>query len=201
MARIEILVEEPSMKAFLGVFLPRILGDFGSLNQNVYVRSFEGKSDLQKNIPSKIKVFSNWHEPVAVVILHDQDSNDCKILKKKLSALCSKNGNCITLIRIVCKELESWYLGDFQAIQSAYPKFNAQVYLNKAKYREPDKLNAYKELRLILPEFQKTDGAKRIAEVIDIERNISESFQQTVSGLLKIFDLVYQNDVGNIRDS
>jgi hypothetical protein len=59
MPRVEILVEEPSMKEFLGILLPKILDDFWVLNSNFFIRSFEGKSDLQKNIPSKIKAYSN----------------------------------------------------------------------------------------------------------------------------------------------
>ena len=51
MARIEILVEEPSMKEFLNILLPKILDNDWILNENYFIRSFEGKSDLQKNIP------------------------------------------------------------------------------------------------------------------------------------------------------
>ena len=61
MARIEILVEEPSMKAFLSILLPKILSDnYWTLNQNYFIRSFDGKSDLQNNIPSKIKAFRTF---------------------------------------------------------------------------------------------------------------------------------------------
>lgn len=84
MARIEILVEEPSMKEFLNILLPKILDNDWILNENYFIRSFEGKSDLQKNIPSKVKLLSNWnHEASGIIIMQDQDSSDCKILKKK----------------------------------------------------------------------------------------------------------------------
>ena len=61
MARIEILVEEKSMKELLSVLLPTILPNNWILDENYFIRSFEGKSDLQKNIPSKVKVLSNWN--------------------------------------------------------------------------------------------------------------------------------------------
>lgn len=186
MARIEILVEEPSMKEFLTIFLPRILDDFWVLNQNVFIRSFQGKSDLQKNIPSKIKTYSNWHEPIGVVILQDQDSNDCVELKRKLVELCEKNGDCPTLIRIVCRELESWYLGDFEAIGKSYLGFKFEKYIDKSKFRDPDTCNAYHDLKKILPEFQKVDGAKKIAPNISLGKNRSKSFHQTVSGMRKL---------------
>ena len=187
MARVEIFVEEPSMKAFLSVLLPNILENYWQLNHNYFIRSFEGKSDLWKNIPSKIKVYSNWYEPVGVVILQDQDNNNCYKLKQDLLDLCNQYGNFKKVIRIVCRELESWYIGDFEAVHKAYKTFKFQNYISKAKYREPDKCNAYNELKKILPEFQKVDGAKRIAIHINTSRNKSQSFNQTIRGLTKFF--------------
>mgnify|MGYP007048137045 CR=1 FL=1 len=74
MARIEILVEEPSMKEFLTILLPNVLNNQWNLNENYFIRSFEGKNDLQKNIPSKVKFLSNWyHEAVGVVIMEKKD--------------------------------------------------------------------------------------------------------------------------------
>lgn len=194
MARIEILVEEPSMKEFLSILLPRIVEDYWHLNENYFIRSFEGKSDLQKNIPSKIRVFSNWHEPIAVAILQDQDNNDCKELKKRLVDLCMQNGSCERLVRIVCKELESWYIGDLKAIHYAYGSFKYQNYVSKAKYREPDRCNASHEMRQIVPGFQKIDGAKRIAPHIDIDNNKSQSFKQTITGLNRLFAKLKPNN-------
>ncbi|WP_281227378.1 DUF4276 family protein [Flavobacterium aquiphilum] len=191
MARIEILVEEPSMKEFLTILLPNILDKHWNLNENYFIRSFEGKNDLQKNIPSKVKFLSNWnHEAVGVVIMQDQDSSDCKILKQKLLDVCSQNGDCPKLVRIICRELESWYIGDFLAVNKAYPSFKHQNYIHRSKFRIPDNCNAFDELRKILPEFQKVGGAKKIAPFIDIDKNKSESFQQTINGLKRFFDSI-----------
>ena len=82
MPRIEILTEEPSMQAVLENLLPQILPNQWILGENYFIRAHEGKNDLQKSIPKKIKVFSHYHEPAGVVIIHDQDANDCKELKK-----------------------------------------------------------------------------------------------------------------------
>lgn len=191
MARIEILVEEPSMKEFLSILLPRVITQPWVLNENYFIRAFEGKSDLKKNIPSKVKYLSNWsHEKVGIVVLQDQDSADCKILKQNLVELCEQHGNCPKLVRIVCRELEAWYIGDFEAVHKAYESFKYQTYSSKAKFRVPDNCNAYDELRKILPEFQKVGGAKKIAPFIDVEANKSVSFQQTISGLKNFFDQI-----------
>lgn len=191
MVRIEILVEEPSMKEFLNILLPKVIQEPWQLNENYFIRSFEGKNDLQKNIPSKVRVLSNWnHEKVGVVIMQDQDSSDCKVLKNKLLDICNQNGNCPKLVRIVCRELESWYIGDFEAVNKAYPKFKYQNFLKTAKFRIPDSCNASDEIKKLIPEFQKVGGAKKIAPFIDIQKNKSESFQQTISGLKRFFESI-----------
>lgn len=120
--------------------------------------------------------------------MQDQDSSDCKVLKQKLLNICNENGTCPKLIRIICKELESWYIGDFVALNKAYPKFNYLNYIKKSKYRNPDICNASDEIKRLIPEFQKVGGAKRIAPFIKIDINKSESFQQTISGLKRFFD-------------
>lgn len=198
MARVEILVEEPSMKEFLTVVLPKVIENPWQLNENYFIRSFEGKSDLQKNIPSKIRAFSHWkHEAIGVVIIQDQDSADCKVLKQQLITICNENGDCDKMVRIVCRELESWYLGDFEAIGKAYPAFRFQNYVNKSKFRIPDNCNGYDELKKILPEFQKVGGAKRIAPFINLTENKSVSFNQTVTGLKLFFDAIADKELSS----
>ncbi len=190
MKRLEFLLEERSMESFLKGFLPKILPEGYVYNGNYFLRPHQGKSDLLKSIPRKIK--ANYGEDTIVIILHDQDSNDCVTLKQKIDTICQtycSNGNRY-LIRIVCKELESWYLGDLDAVQQAFPKFNATTYKNKAKFRKPDLLNAADELSKILPDFQKIKGAKSISQYIDIQNNKSISFQQFVTGLQKILQSI-----------
>ncbi len=189
MAIVEILVEELSMKEFLQIVLPKYLHTPWMLNENYFIRSFEGKNDLQKNIPNKIKVLSNkFQEPVGIVILRDQDNSDCRIIKSNLLRLCKENGNCPRLVRIVCRELEAWYFGEFEAIAKAYPNFKINNYINKSKYRNPDTINASYELKRILPDFQKVRSAKKNAPYISVENNKSKSFHQTIKGISEFFD-------------
>ncbi|MDR1761461.1 MAG: DUF4276 family protein [Bacteroidales bacterium] len=190
MTRLEFLLEEPSMESFLKGFLPKILPEGYVYNGNYFLRPHQGKSDLLKSIPRKIK--TNYGEDTIVIILHDQDSNNCVTLKQKIDTICQNNcaSNNQYLIRIVCRELESWYLGDLNAVKQAFPKFNATTYQNKAKFRNPDLLNAANELTRLLPEFQKNKGAKLISQHIDIKNNKSISFQQFVTGLQKILQSI-----------
>lgn len=123
--RVEFLLEEESMKHVLEILLPKILPPTYRLNENCFLRPHNGKSDLRNSIPKKVKVFSAFREETKLVILHDQDSNDCTVLKKDLQKLCEENGDCPVLIRIPCRELEAWYLGDMEAVEQAYPRFKA----------------------------------------------------------------------------
>ena len=172
------LLEEKSMKYFLDGILPKILPE------NVVFQTIphEGKSDLKKSIRIKL---SAWNEPdVKFVIVQDQDSNDCRKLKKELLELCEGLQRSV-LIRIACHELEAWYFGDLKAVEFAYGKDLKKI-ARKKKYCVPDDiLFPKKELRIILPEHQQIDGAKRIAQYIEIERNISVSFKIFVDGIRK----------------
>ncbi len=189
MPRIEILTEEPSMQAVLENILPKIVSSNWALGHNYFIRAHEGKSDLQKSIPRKIKVFSHYHEPAGIIIIHDQDANDCKVLKRKLSDMCVQNGDCPVLVRIACRELEAWFLGDMQAIQTAYPRFKMEKFVRKDKFRNPDNLNAAEELKNILPEFQKIASAKAISKYLSLQTddNKSESFRQFIMGVSSFF--------------
>lgn len=183
--RIEFLLEEPSMVNVLTEILPKILPEEYQLNTNCFLRPHQGKSDLRKSIPNKIRAFSNSPEDVKIVILHDQDSNDCKELKRQIYELCIQSGDCPVLIRIVCKELEAWYLGDMDAIQNVYPRFKASNHKRTAKFRNPDICNASDELGKMIPDFQKGYASREIPKSMDVEVNTSESFNQFKNGILK----------------
>lgn len=192
--RIEFLLEEYSMKVFLENLLPRILPTHIKLNEHYFIRAHEGKSDLKKSIPKKIQAFNSLNTPVGIVILHDQDSNDCILLKNELLSLCNASGsNVKCLVRIVCRELESWYLGDMEAIKSAYPKFKPEKYKNRSKFRNPDNLNAFLEIKKILPFFQKVEGARNISPYINTSNNKSASFLHFIGGITKFIEINFNS--------
>ena len=70
MNQLVFLLEEPSAKAMLEGVLPRLLGD----NVNVVYVVFEGKQDLEKRLPRRLRA---WQNPNArFVVMRDQDSGD-----------------------------------------------------------------------------------------------------------------------------
>ena len=63
----------------------------------------EGKQDLEKNVPRKLRA---WREPGArFVVMRDQDSADCRMVKARLKERCDKGGRADALVRVVCREL------------------------------------------------------------------------------------------------
>ena len=152
MERLEILVEEPSIAEVLKVILPKILPVGWALGENCFIRHHEGKQDLQQSVPRKIRVASKKDICTGFIILQDQDSNDCYLLKSKLVGLCESSqqgGHIIPYkVRIVCHELESWYLGDMDALEKVFPHFHAASYKGKSKFRQPDEcVNPKQELK------------------------------------------------------
>ncbi len=185
--KIVFLLEEPSMKIVLDTILPKILPagvDFMTIPH-------EGKSNLVDSIPKKLR---GWNEPgvdVRFVIVHDQDINDCKVLKKKLVELCK--GTCKqVLIRIACHELESRYLGDMDALEKAYGK-SLKNLKNKSRYRNPDDIVYPKEeVKKHFPKHQQILGAKLISQHMDVDNNKSVSFQIFVDGVKNLCDNKYE---------
>lgn len=182
--RIEVLVEEPSMKNLLEIILPKILPIGYKLNDNCFIRPHQGKSDLQKSIPKKVIAYENFSKEVKLIVVHDQDSNDCIKLKNELLNLVKKqNEDQSCLIRIACKELENWYLGDMQSIEKVYTTFKASKFENKARYRDPDKVGGAYELQKLIKGFSKGLASKEIPKFMDISNNNSPSFRHLISGV------------------
>jgi hypothetical protein len=185
---IEILVEEPSMKNFLYGILPRILPDGYQLNGNCFIREHQGKQDLKKSIPIKMRAFSRYKKTVRVIIIHDQDFSDCKTLKAELQKLAETISGVPSLVRIACRELEAWYLGDMDALEAIYPQFKASRYKSWSLFRNPDSCNATYELRKLIPLFQKGFASREITKYFDLNDNKSASFNHLISGIKRFLN-------------
>jgi hypothetical protein len=77
------LLEEPSLENVLKEILPKIIPDEISF----ICIPHQGKQDLAKSIPKKIRAFQ-FNPATKFVIVHDQDSHDCKKLKSELLEIC-----------------------------------------------------------------------------------------------------------------
>lgn len=181
MSLVVFLTEERSMKALLEGLLPRLMPEMPFI-----CIPHEGKQDLEKSIPRKLRA---WRDPeVRFVVVRDNDGGDCHLLKERLSALCAEAGRADTLVRIACQQLEAWYFGEPEAMADAFGNGPLRRLGNKSKYRDPDAIqNPSRELARLIPEFQKISGAKRMASHLTRTGNHSRSFQVLMEGIERLY--------------
>lgn len=177
------LLEEPSAEEMLKSVLPRILNK----NINVKYLVFKGKQDLEKNIALKIK---GWQTPDSYfLIMRDKDSGDCTQIKNTIKEKVSKTGKSgCTCIRIACHELESFYLGDLDAVRAGLG-VTIKAGQESRKYRQPDKLaNAAEELiKITGRKYSKLQGSRSIAPYLKLDgSNKSHSFNVLLNGVKKL---------------
>jgi predicted ATP-binding protein involved in virulence len=93
-----------------------------------------------------------------------------------------------TVVRIACRELESWYLGDLAAVERALKVKNLALHAQKAKYRIPDKIgNPSSELRsLTKGAYQKINGSRSIGKEMNPDNNTSYSFKEFIKGVRRL---------------
>lgn len=174
--------EEPSAVEMLRCVLPRILpADFPFLCFH-----FEGKQDLEKRIANRIQY---WVDPDSVfLVLRDQDSDDCYQIKNELIQKIRRTGKSnLVIVRIACHELESFYLGDLQAVEKGLEIKGLAKKQGKALYRAPDELPnpAQQLMRLTENRYQKLKGSRAISPWLSLDCNASHSFCVLIAGVKK----------------
>ncbi|MFH1217088.1 MAG: DUF4276 family protein [Pseudomonadota bacterium] len=184
MKTIVFFLEEPSAREMLAGVLPRILPD------NILVRYvvFQGKQDLEKNLKAKLQ---GWMLPDSIfVVMRDQDSGDCRAIKTKLASLCHEAGKDGVLVRVVCRELESFYLGDLAAVEKGLGLKGLKKKQQGKKFRNPDALGnpAVELFRLTSNTYDKVSGSRAIAPYLNLKSNCSTSFNVLLSGINNLIE-------------
>ena len=179
------MLEEASMEHFLRGLLPR-LAPTALEGVDWWLIPHQGKSDLEKSVPRKLRA---WRHPKArFVIVRDQDSADCKPLKTKLLKLATAAGDRECFVRIACRELEAWYFGDLQTVGQEYGQPQIVDLGRRAAYRIPDEIvTPSRALEEHLSGFGKMDAARRLGSKLAIEENRSGSFLQFVKLVERVF--------------
>lgn len=181
MSKLVFLLEEASAKAMLEGLLPNIIPE--SIDPKYIV--FDGKQDLEKQIERKLR---GWLEPnSAFIVLRDQDSGDCLEIKEVLVRKCNEAQKPDTIVRIACRELESWYFGDLKAVEKGLELSNLSRFQRNKKYRNPDEIiRLSDELEKITKgRYQKVSGSRAIGPNLSINGNISKSFCAFLQGIEK----------------
>jgi hypothetical protein len=175
------LLEEPSARDLLEQVVPKLV----SPDTSVHFLVFEGKQDLERNVKRKTQ---GWLLPRSrFVILRDQDAAQCTAVKERLADHVPPDRRGLTLVRIACRELESWIIGDWGALAKAYDQQKLVANSERASYRDPDLLvRPVEEIRKFIPEYQKRDGARRTGALLDPSTNRSKSFKVFCAGVSRL---------------
>jgi len=181
MRELVVLTEEPSAGDLLSGLLPRLLPDGWSFKCYPY----EGKQDLEKRGPILLRA---WQNPdAAFIVLRDQDSGDCRTVKARLAERFVDARKRPVLLRVACRELEAWIVGDLPAFAEEFVVAAAARAARKAKFRDPDALGAPSaELGSFVPGYRKRDGARRMGLRLDPGSNASCSFHAFCNGVRKL---------------
>lgn len=190
-SHLELLVEEPSMEAFLRALLPRLLPH----DRTFGVHAFQGKSDLLGKLEDRLRAYAGWlPADWRVVVVVDRDDDDCLELKQRLEVTAQRAGlrsrsrsgeyPWQLVNRIAVEELEAWYFGDWPAVQAAYPRVRANI-PNRRGFRSSDAIEggtweAFEQVMKRYGYFQgglrKIEAAGSIGIHLDPERSRSPSF-------------------------
>ncbi|MCI5146525.1 MAG: DUF4276 family protein [Candidatus Electrothrix sp. AR3] len=180
--------EELSAKEMLQAVMPKLLPEHMVPRYIV----FEGKQDLEKQLIRKLKL---WQKPDSkFIVLRDQDAGDCRKIKDNLQKKCREAGQPDAIVRIACHELESFYLGDLQAVEKGLAVSGLAKRQNQRKFRQPDNLPnpAHELTTLTKKSYQKVSGSRAIGRYLNPENNRSNSFKVLIQAL---------NDIALLSDS
>jgi hypothetical protein len=196
---VEFLLEELSAEAALRNLLPAML----PIGATFVLHSFNGKPDLLRNLEDRLRAYRRWiPADWRIVVLVDEDRQDCRQLKARLerSAVkcgfstktsAARNGVFQVINRIAVEELESWFFGDPEALTVVYPRISART-LGKPKYRNPDTIGGgtaealaslLKRAGYYAGGIPKIEVADCISKAMNPVRNRSQSFQVFREGL------------------
>lgn len=210
---IEILVEDTSGAKLLNFLLPKILGGqgnphtwrlhaykgVGKLPTGLNTDADPAKRILLEQLPRLLRGYGKTPGIDAVVVVLDADRRPCTEFLDELRRLvdaCNPAPN--TLFRLAIEEIEAWYLGDRDALLTAYPNAKTQVLdgytqdsvcgtwelLADAIY--PGGSEAIRKAGWPLPGEVKHEWAERIGPLLSIEDNESPSFVKLRDGLRRL---------------
>ncbi len=181
MKELVFLLEEPSAQDMLKGLVPRLLPN----GVGFRCIPFQGKQDLEKQLLRKIRGYQN--PEARFIVMRDLDNHpDCQALKEQLLEKCRQSGKAsVTLVRLACKELESFYLADLAAVEAGLGMNGLQKHQQGRKYRAPDTLGSpSKELnQLTGGAYQKRSGSRAIGQYLNPDNTRSDSFRNLVGGI------------------
>lgn len=188
---LELLVEEPSMEAFLIELLPRLLDGRATFR----IHTHQGRKDLLRKLSHRLRGYASWlPDNMRIVVLIDRDDSNCGALKQSmeeaadaaglLTRSASRGADWQVVNRLAIEELEAWFFGEWAGVKSAYPKVDESI-PQHAAYRQPDAIagGTWETFQKVLCRFgyfsgglRKVEAARAIGKHFDATRARSPSF-------------------------
>ena len=207
---VELIIEDWSGKKAMDILIPRLFGNdiavrthsykgLGRIPKGLKPKSDASKRMLLSQLPRLLQGFGRVPACKAVVVICDLDDNDKNHFLAELdNVLNSCNPRPNTVFCLAIEEFEAWYLGDLNAVRKAYPRVKDNVlrgYINDsicgtwemladAVYSGGSKALIAKGWQAIGE--QKSIWAETISPHMDIEDNVSPSFNEMREKLRKI---------------
>ena len=201
-AHLELLVEEPSMEAFLRAMLPRLLPQ----DRTFEVHPFQGKNDLLGKLEARLRAYASWLPANwRVIVVVDRDDDDCWAIKQQLEDIARRaglftrtrmsNAQWQLANRIAIEELEAWYFGDWAAVQAAYPRVSASL-PHRQGFRDSDAIagGTWEAFERVMQKhgyfkggLAKLEAARAIGAQIDPSRSRSHSFTVFCNAVTEVF--------------
>lgn len=204
-----LLVEEPSMEAFLRALLPRLM----PARRSFEIHPFQGKDDLMAKLEARLRAYAQWlPEDWRVMVIVDRDDEDCRALESRMEAIGTRagllsrtraiaaaglvpEGRCDWQLanRIAIEELEAWYFGDWSAVQAVYPKLPDGVSRSRG-LRDPDAIagGTWEAFERVLQRhgyakagLAKIEAARAIGRHVEPGRSRSPSFRAFHTALVE----------------
>ncbi|GAA3929590.1 hypothetical protein GCM10022406_13780 [Hymenobacter algoricola] len=168
----------------LETLLPRLLDS--SIKPRLI--PFEGKQDLEKRMVAKLRGYVN--PEARFIIMRDQDSApDCRVVKARLTTKCAEAGRAsVSLVRIACRALETFYLADLAAVERALGLRGLHSQQANAKFRAPDYLESpdHELSKITNQAYQKVRDSRLLGTCLAIANTRSESFRNLVGAIRRL---------------
>lgn len=146
-------------------------------------------------LPAKLRAYAGKGLDACIVVLFDQDDDDCvKLLadlQKMLANLASKPAN--VLFRIAMEEIEAWFLADQAAITAAYTHavFHGVAAGDSDLIDDPsDILAGCLGVSLPCTGQMKAEWAEAMAPYLDLDSPHSTSLAKFIEGIDRYWKLI-----------
>ncbi len=205
----EILVEGQCELTALSILMSNILGEYGDRN-TWKIHKHQGIGAIPANIervnpndrsllgqlPAKIRAYDKAYDSNRVtIVLMDLDGCDQDEVLADLEALIPNGSDLNIRFCFAVEELEAWFLADKNSILAAYPNASEDIHNT---YIQDSICGSWEVLGRVLKSnvaslpkrdrrvlMEKCEWAKKISPHMNIEQNLSPSFEAFKNNLLE----------------